>query len=107
MPLSLFQPTFNATIFQNYYHLDAVPSRYPEPVSPDTYDCAEFYARPSPATTQDCQIALGLLPSGTADEPFSYHFNNDDPNLLPLRVSHGKYLHSRRRTDYCSPLGKQ
>ena len=91
MPLSLFQPQFNATLFQNYYHLNDVPSGFPPPVAPDSYGCESWYAHPQPATVEDCHLALNLLPSGTEVEPFSYHFPADDPNRLPLLISHGEH----------------
>ena len=89
MPLSLFQPQFNATLFQNSYHLNDVPSSFPAPVAPDGYNCDDWYAAPEPPTVADCRVAFSLLPSGTADEQFSYDFPAGDPNLLPIKVSHG------------------
>ena len=90
MSLALIQPQLNASIFQNFTHVNAIPSRYPTPIAPDTYGCAEYYAQPDPPTPEDCQTALDLLPSGTAGQPFSYHFNHDDPNRLPITVAHGQ-----------------
>ena len=88
MAFSLFQPHLNASQLQhaNPYHV--IPSRFPAPVLPDVYECNEFYATPDVAKTDDCHIALGLLPDGIP-QPFSYHFNDDDPNRLPLTVAHG------------------
>lgn len=90
---SLFQlsniTTFLDT-FRNSHLLDVVPSRYPAPVEPDVFTCANYYSTPQIPEVQDCRIALDLLPQGTEGQPFSYHFNNDDPNRLPIIVSHGK-----------------
>lgn len=66
-------------------------SSYPAPIAPETSYCNYWYAEPDPPDPADCQVALDLLPSGTDDEPFSYHFSNDDPNHLPLNVSHGEH----------------
>ena len=92
MPLSLFQPSFNASLFNDAYHFTTVPSTYPRPISPDDYTCDSFYAEPVKPQLADCQIASDLLPSGNAGQPFSYHFNDDDPNRLPITVSHGECI---------------
>ena len=90
MPLTLFQPAFNASLFNEVHNINTFPSTYPAPTAPDDYLCESFYAYPTIPEEADCLIALDLLPSGTAGEPFSYHFNDDDPNRLPLTVSHGE-----------------
>ena len=82
MVFSLFQPSLNLTVGT---------SSYPAPIAPDIFDCDDWYATPEAADPADCQVALSLLPSGTEDEPFSYYFPNDDPNHLPLKVSHSEY----------------
>ncbi|KAI4145699.1 MAG: hypothetical protein L6R39_003718, partial [Caloplaca ligustica] len=63
----------------------ALPSQYPAPISPDNDICHAFYGKPQ---AYDCQIAMEQLPEGNADEPFSYYFDVEDPNRLPLTVGH-------------------
>ena len=79
MVLSLLQP-FNASF---------VPSAYPTPVAPDNFVCNDDYADPKPPVRADCQAAFEQLPTGDGLEPFSYHFSDDDPNQLPIHVTHG------------------
>lgn len=69
-------------------NVSVVPSSFPAPIAPDFYKCDEYYAFPTNATYEDCQIAFNYLPTGSDLIHWASRYNRDDPHSLPFVVTY-------------------
>lgn len=71
-------------------NLSAAPSALLGLAPPDFYHCSEFYAQKIVPDYDDCDIAVGLLPSGNAPIPWYLDPERGDPEMLSYTATHGQ-----------------
>ncbi|CAD6591727.1 MAG: hypothetical protein ASARMPREDX12_005394 [Alectoria sarmentosa] len=70
-------------------NLSVPPSSLLAPAPPDFYHCSQFYSQKFVPDYEDCDIAIGLLPSGNAPIPWYLDPLRGDPENLSYTATHG------------------
>lgn len=75
---------------RNAMNLSIAASPLLAPAAPDFYHCSQFYAQKFVPDYEDCDAAIGLLPTGNGLIPWYLDPQRGDPEMLSYTATHGQ-----------------